>query len=156
MHRGNFRELHYVPSALYRTAINIDNCCVCRGAILSYFYYYSLFCQSAIRPSTVSAPYENNHAWGCYAIHAMFDGARWCYLLACKVMVTIDRTHINAPDNFCITHVIMSTTYQYSSNSGCGEREAQTNWSMVIPEKAAPVTRNALRTTGSVPADTRQ
>ena len=29
-------------------------------------------------------------------------------------------------------------------------------WSTVIPEKAAPVTGNTLRTTGTVPADSRQ
>ena len=41
--------------------------------------------------------------------------------------------------------------------SGCGEREeALKNWSKAIPEKAAPVTRTTLRTTGPVPADSRQ
>ena len=46
----------------------------------------------------------------------------------------------------------MSTVY----NSGCGKREAHKNWSMVVPEKAAPVTGTTLRSTGRVPADSRQ
>ena len=36
------------------------------------------------------------------------------------------------------------------------EREANISWSMVKPEKAAPVTQTTLRTTGPVPADSRQ
>ena len=42
------------------------------------------------------------------------------------------------------------------TNSGCGKREARNNWSMAIPEKAAPVTGTALRTTGPMPADSQQ
>ena len=46
----------------------------------------------------------------------------------------------------------MSTTLHTNStnstNSGCGEREAHKIWSMVIPEKAAPVTRTALASLG--------
>ena len=42
------------------------------------------------------------------------------------------------------TYYIPGTT-----NSRCGKREAHINWSMVIPEKAAPATgTTALRTTG--------
>ena len=39
--------------------------------------------------------------------------------------------------------------------SGCGKREAHINWSMVM-QKAAPVAGTTLRTTGPVPADSRQ
>ena len=42
------------------------------------------------------------------------------------------------------------------TNSGCGKSEAHINWSMVIPEKIAPVTGNTLRSTGPIPADSRQ
>ena len=44
----------------------------------------------------------------------------------------------------------------HCTNSGCGKTEAYINWSMVISEKAAPVTGTTLRTTGPVPADTRE
>ena len=37
-----------------------------------------------------------------------------------------------------------------------GKREAKINWSMVIPEEAAPVTGNTLRTTGPVPVDSQK
>ena len=46
----------------------------------------------------------------------------------------------------------MPTSY----HSGCGKREAHISWSKVIPSKAAPVTGTTLRTTGPVPADSRQ
>ena len=49
-------------------------------------------------------------------------------------------------DAFCITH----------TNSGCGRIEAHKTWSKVTPEKAAPVTRTTLMTTGPAPADYRQ
>ena len=43
------------------------------------------------------------------------------------------------------------------TNSGGGEkRNAHNNWCKVKPEKAAPVTETTLRTTGPVPADSRQ
>ena len=35
-------------------------------------------------------------------------------------------------------------------------REAQKNWSMVKPEKAAPITGTTLRVTSIAPADSRQ
>ena len=41
------------------------------------------------------------------------------------------------------------------TNSGCGKRETKTR-PMEKPEKAAPVPGTALRTTGSVPMDSRQ
>ena len=44
------------------------------------------------------------------------------------------------------------TAHLHPTKSGCGKREAEINWSMVIPEKA-PVTRTTLRTTGPMPAD---
>ena len=34
----------------------------------------------------------------------------------------------------------VSNMYVYYINGGCAEREAQIHWSMVVPEKAAPVT----------------
>ena len=42
------------------------------------------------------------------------------------------------------------------TNSGCGKRQAHINWSMVTCKMAAPVTGTTLRTTGPVPADSRQ
>ena len=42
------------------------------------------------------------------------------------------------------------------ANSWRGKREAHINWSVVKSEKAARVTRTTLRTTGPVPADSRQ
>ena len=48
------------------------------------------------------------------------------------------------------------TCVRSHNSSGCGKREAHINWSMVIPEKAAPVTRTTLRTAGPVPVDFRQ
>ena len=41
-------------------------------------------------------------------------------------------------------------------NSGRGKREAHLDWSIVIPEKVAPVTRTTVRAIGLVPADSRQ
>ena len=49
-----------------------------------------------------------------------------------------------------------SIAHVHCTNSGCGKSEAYKNWSTVIPQKAAPVTQNTLRTTGHVPADSRQ
>ena len=46
-------------------------------------------------------------------------------------------------------------THVYCTNSGFRKREAHKEWSMVIREKAAPVTGATLRTTGPVPADSR-
>ena len=39
---------------------------------------------------------------------------------------------------------------------GMGKRGAHMNWSMVIPEKVAPFTGTTSRTSGPVPADSRQ
>ena len=47
----------------------------------------------------------------------------------------------------------LHTTYRI--NIGSGKREAHINWSMVVPEKVAPVTGTTLRTTGCVPANSR-
>ena len=41
-------------------------------------------------------------------------------------------------------------------NNGCGDKVAHKNCYMVIPEKTALVTRASLRTTGPVPAGSRQ
>ena len=40
--------------------------------------------------------------------------------------------------------------------SECEEREAQKKWFMMTPGKVAPTTGTILRTTGPVPADSRQ
>ena len=45
---------------------------------------------------------------------------------------------------------------QLHTTSGCGKREAHINWSMVTCKMAAPVTGTTLRTTGPVPAESRQ
>ena len=42
------------------------------------------------------------------------------------------------------------------TDSGCGEREAHIDCSMVSCKMAASVTGTTLRTTGPVPADSRQ
>ena len=42
------------------------------------------------------------------------------------------------------------------TNSGGVKREVHKNWSIVIPEKAAPVTGTTLMTPGPVPVDSRQ
>ena len=64
----------------------------------------------------------------------------------------------------CATHIVIDnlihvlfvshipTTYQ---KCGLGKREAQIS-TLVTPEKAAPVTGTALRTTGPVPTNSRQ
>ena len=49
----------------------------------------------------------------------------------------------------CDDHTYIHT---HCTNSGCGEREAHQNGSMVIPEKAALVIRTTLRTTDPVPS----
>ena len=46
----------------------------------------------------------------------------------------------------------MTTTYRKK----CGKKEVHINWSTVIPAKAALVTGTTLKTTGHVPADSRQ
>ena len=51
--------------------------------------------------------------------------------------------------------VILSTYYPLHANNGSGKREARIDWSMVIPDKAAPVTGTTLRTTGPVPPQLR-
>ena len=48
------------------------------------------------------------------------------------------------------------STCPLHTNSGCGQREAHINWSMMTCKKAAPVTGTTLRTTGPVPTDSRQ
>ena len=48
------------------------------------------------------------------------------------------------------------STCPLHTNSGCGKREANTDWSMVTCKMAAPVTGTTLRTPGSVPMDSRQ
>ena len=57
-----------------------------------------------------------------------------------------ERTVIYAIVSTCPLHTI----------SGCGKREARINWSMVTCKMAAPLTGTTLRTTGPVPADSRQ
>ena len=51
---------------------------------------------------------------------------------------------------------LLSKTCPIHTNSGCGKGEAHINWSMVTCKMAAPVTGTTLRTTGPVPADSRQ
>ena len=46
--------------------------------------------------------------------------------------------------------------YQVHTSSGCEKREAHNKWSMVKPEKAAPVTGTTLRTTVPAPSASRQ
>ena len=52
-------------------------------------------------------------------------------------------------------HRLLSTCLLHT-NSGCGKREAHINWSMVTCKMAAPVTGTTLKTTGPMPADSRQ
>ena len=60
------------------------------------------------------------------------------------------RIYATVSDTFCIAHV-------HYSNSGCGKREkANKFWSIVMPEKEAPVTGTALRATGPALADSWQ
>ena len=54
------------------------------------------------------------------------------------------------------THFCLLSTCLLQTNSGCGKRETHINWSMVTCKMAAPVTGTTLRTTGPVPADSRQ
>ena len=59
----------------------------------------------------------------------------------------LDNVKQIAPDTFCITHAIMpSCDVHYISIVGVIK---DNNWSIVITEEAAPVTRTILRTTGS-------
>ena len=66
-----------------------------------------------------------------------------------QIHIRLDYT---VSDTYCIARV----HYHYVLYRGCGRIEAHNDWSMVIPEKAAPVIETTLRTTGSVPADSRQ
>ena len=50
----------------------------------------------------------------------------------------------------------MISAYPLRTNKGFGKREAHMNLSMVIIAKAAPVTGTTLRTTGTVPAESRK
>ena len=50
----------------------------------------------------------------------------------------------------------MSRVSEGASMPRSGKREADIDWYMVITAKAAPVTGTTLRTTGPVPADSRQ
>ena len=59
-----------------------------------------------------------------------------------------DHTHTH-------TYTYILSTCLLHTNSGRGKREAHNSWSMVKPEKTAPVTGTTLRTTGPVPADSR-
>ena len=60
------------------------------------------------------------------------------------VLLILSVSHINS---LCLLHT--------NSVKRVWEREAHINWSMVIPDKAAPVTGTTLRTTGPVPAGSR-
>ena len=60
---------------------------------------------------------------------------------------------LNALGTFCTS--IIHNHYIPISTVGVG-KERHINWSMAIPEKAAPITGTTLRTTGPVPADSRQ
>ena len=74
------------------------------------------------------------------------------YSTICDDQTYSVRTYIHlytAVDTFCIACV-------HWTSSGCGKREAHKKWYMEIPEKATPVTGTILRTTGPVPADSRQ
>ena len=58
---------------------------------------------------------------------------------------------------FCFSSLVLfSFRHPDVIISGCGKREAYTNWSMVTCTMAAPVTGITLRTAGPVPADSRQ
>ena len=57
-------------------------------------------------------------------------------------------------ENVLLPIIYTNNCIQY--RSGCGKGETHINWSTVIPEKAAPVTGTTLRTSGSVPTDSRQ
>ena len=52
-----------------------------------------------------------------------------------------DHTYIHTIIN-CLRYVLYQTS---SPHINSGKREAHKNWSMVIPEKAAPVTKTKLR-----------
>ena len=56
---------------------------------------------------------------------------------------------IPLPPKLCISHV-------RCTNSGYGERRRHNNWSLGLPGSTAPVTRATLKTTGSVPAESRR
>ena len=62
---------------------------------------------------------------------------------------------LSLKDNGAFRH-FLDHTRPLRTNSGCGKREAHIDWSVVITETAAPVTGHTLRTTGPVPADSRQ
>ena len=64
-----------------------------------------------------------------------------------------DHTYINMHTYF--QHAYILSTCLHHNNSGCGKREAHNSWSMVKPEKTAPVTGTTL-STGPVPTDSRQ
>ena len=72
----------------------------------------------------------------------------------CNLINTHTHTHtaVQASDTYCRYRTCPTSCLE----SGCGEREARINWSMVKPEKTAPVTGTTFRTTGPVPADFRQ
>ena len=66
--------------------------------------------------------------------------------------------HVHCTYNYGLFAVIpsvwhMSITYQ---SMGVGKRGAYKNWSMVAPEKTAPITGTTLRIPAPAPADSRQ
>ena len=55
-----------------------------------------------------------------------------------------------------LRYFIYHTCPLHTNDTGCGKIEAHKNWSMVKPEKVAPVTGITLRTTGPVAANSWQ
>ena len=66
------------------------------------------------------------------------------------------KTHTHTThSHFTTNQLRLLSTCPLHTNSGCGEREAHINWSMVTCQGSTR-TGTTLRTTGPVPADSRQ
>ena len=87
---------------------------------------------------------------GVARIHEMISVFRTgtCQDFSCLVdgMHRSNHTYIHTYDSFCITHV------HYIPVVGVEKERRVKDWSTIKPEKAAPVTRTTLRTTGPVSA----
>ena len=74
--------------------------------------------------------------------------------MSCHVLGNVSLDHRDIP-GFLICTSLLYHTSRGHNHSVWGKREAHISWSMVILEKAAPVTGTTLRTTDPVLADSR-
>ena len=106
--------------------------------VLTFFVFFALFLFLRSRWSFVDVPL----IFSCPADHV----PEW----QPRMLINVDEARsVNLKNTK--THALLIHT-----NSWCGKRQAHKMWSMVIPEKAAPVIGTTSSTTGPVPVDSRQ